>query len=335
MKNRIEPVLVAIIVIAGAFFTRATADGVPKVRIAKFDGDRVAAISYTFDDNLRDQYTIAAPMLDEFGIKGTFFVIAGLTAETPEEGERKRDDRNMRKFWGGISWPELRDLADRGHEIANHTWSHPALTKLSPEDLDMQIRKARETIEARVGKAPLTIAFPGNGSNPEVRAAALRDHVAFRSYQQSISGKSTVRSLEKWTDRQVREGNWGILMIHGISEGYASLTDPGILRAHLGHVKGREAEIWIDTFANVARYARERDDATLSVAGGSGEISVTLRGTLDPAVYDVPLTLVVEVDGARAAKAVRGKDPIPTTVRDDSILVRAAPGADPIRITWK
>src|SRR5262245_44670848 len=98
------------------------------VRIARFDGDRAAAISYTFDDNTRDQYTLAVPMLDECGFKGTFFVIAGKTAATPEEGVQKKANGNVRNLWGGISWPELKTMASHGHEIASHTWSHPALS---------------------------------------------------------------------------------------------------------------------------------------------------------------------------------------------------------------
>src|SRR5438874_1088243 len=83
---------------------------VPTIRIAKFAGDRAAAVSYTFDDNLRDQYTLALPMLNEVGFKGTFFVIAGKTAETPKEGEQKKEDSNVRNLWGGISWPELKKM---------------------------------------------------------------------------------------------------------------------------------------------------------------------------------------------------------------------------------
>jgi hypothetical protein len=38
------------------------AAGEPVVRIAKFSGDRSAALSYTFDDGLRDQYTVTVPI---------------------------------------------------------------------------------------------------------------------------------------------------------------------------------------------------------------------------------------------------------------------------------
>ena len=55
------------------------------IRIAKFKGDRAAALSFTFDDNLRDQYDVAVPLPNKYGIRATFFVIPGRTPETNEE----------------------------------------------------------------------------------------------------------------------------------------------------------------------------------------------------------------------------------------------------------
>ena len=42
---------------------------IPKVRIAPFKGDKACAISYTFDDALRDQSILAAPMLEKYGFR--------------------------------------------------------------------------------------------------------------------------------------------------------------------------------------------------------------------------------------------------------------------------
>ena len=105
----------------------AVADTPPTARIAQFSGDRAAAISYTFDDGLRDQYTVAVPMLNEVGLKGTFFVIPNSTPETLEDAE-KNDAK--KRAWGGVTWSELKEMAGQGHEIASHTWSHPNLEKL-------------------------------------------------------------------------------------------------------------------------------------------------------------------------------------------------------------
>lgn len=307
----------------------------PQVRVARFAGDRPAALSYTFDDNLRDQYTLAVPMLNAVGFKGTFFVIAGKTAETPEEAGQKDGKGNTRNLWGGISWPELKKMAEQGHEIANHTWSHPSLAKLPPAEMEAEISKAYEAIATRIGRPPLTLAFPGNGSNPDVRAVALKRHVAYRAYQQSLSGKSTAGSLNAWADRLVLEKKWGVLMAHGIAAGYAAMSDPEIFRAHVAHVKSRERDIWVDTFARIACYEKERDDAKLTVSGGQGSVVCLLSGTLDPQVYTVPLTLCIAAPGAVSAAATRGGQALPAQVAEGAVLVDAVPGAQPIEVSWR
>lgn len=333
MKRRLPRLSLVLLLIAR---TVCAQGATPVARIAHFDGDRPAAISYTFDDNLRDQYTLAVPMLNEVGFKGTFFVIAGKTAEMPEEGEKKKEDGNVRNLWGGISWPELKKLSEQGHEIASHTWTHPALTKLSPEELDAQLSMACDAIKAHIGKPPLTIAFPGNGSTPEVQAAALKYHVAYRAYQQSTSGKSTVASLNAWADKLVQEKKWGILMTHGIAEGYAALSDPEILHEHLKYVKAHERDIWVDTFANIARYEKERDGAKLTVSETkAGSVICTINSTLDPKLYDVPLTIVFDAKGATSARAVRTGKELPAHVEKDFIYVETAPSPQLVTITWK
>lgn len=312
--------------------TAAANDALPTARIAHFAGDRAAAISYTFDDNLRDQYTLAVPMLNEVGFKATFFVIPGETAETAEEAEKRKFQK---RAWGSISWPELKEMASQGHEIASHTWSHPNLQKLSPAEMDAQFSKACEAIKSRIGKPPLTLAFPFNASNPEVEAAALKYHLAYRATQFGIGEKSTVESLNAWADKQVQEKQWGIVMIHGIATGYAALSDAEILRTHLKYVKGREDDIRVDTFANVARYQKERDAAKLRISGRTGNVICVLSSTLDSQLYDVPLTLVIEAKGASSAYAEREGKPLPVRVENGSIYVEAAPGVLPITVTWK
>lgn len=44
----------------------------PSVSIAKYAGVRKAAISLTFDDGIQEQFTLVAPHLDKYGLKGTF-----------------------------------------------------------------------------------------------------------------------------------------------------------------------------------------------------------------------------------------------------------------------
>src|ERR1700761_4932706 len=43
--------------------------------IAKFKGDRAAAVCYSFDDGIKDQYDITYPMFKKLDLTATFFVI--------------------------------------------------------------------------------------------------------------------------------------------------------------------------------------------------------------------------------------------------------------------
>ena len=181
-------------------------DAIPSARIAAFAGDCAAAISYTFDDGLRDQFTHAVPMLNEVGFKGTFFVIPGSIAETTTDAERRKNDK---RAWGTITWTELQSMSSQGHEIASHTWSHPSLPKLSPTEMDAELSKSYDAIKTHIGKPPLTIAFPFNQSTPEVRAAALKYHVAYRAYQVGTGSNTTTASLNTWADKLVKEKQWG------------------------------------------------------------------------------------------------------------------------------
>jgi peptidoglycan/xylan/chitin deacetylase (PgdA/CDA1 family)/lysophospholipase L1-like esterase len=304
----------------------------PHARIAQFSGDRAAAVSYTFDDGLRDQYTLAVPMLNEVGFKGTFFIIPGSTAETPQLAEQKQNDK---RAWGSISWPELKTMAAQGHEISNHTWSHRNMLKLSVAEFELELSKACDAIKARLGQPPLTLAFPFNQSTPELHAAALKHHVAFRAYQTGLSEKSTVESLNAWADKQVHDKTWGILMAHSLANGYAALKDPEILRSHLHYVKSRDRDIWVDTFANIARYEKQRDDAKLEVSGRAGNLTCKLSSRLDPELYNIPLTLSIDAPGATSAIARSAGAEVPVQIVGGKLLVEAIPDSQTIVITWK
>lgn len=311
-----------------------TAFSQPAARIAHFCSDRVAAISYTFDDGLRDQYTVAVPMLNEVGFKGTFFVIPGRVSATVADAENRKNDK---RAWGTITWDELREIAKQGHEIGSHTWSHTGFTKQTAEQVEEELTKSRDAIQEHLGTTPQTIAFPFNQASPENKETTLKYYVAFRSYQFGVGGeKSTVESLNTWADTQVRDKKWGVVMAHGIAYGYAALTDPEILRAHLKYVKGRAADIWVDTFANVARYEKERDDARLTVSTSAPRrVVCILTSTLDPKIYDVPLTIVLDIASTKSARAVRSGQDLPVRVAGSTLQVDAVPSSEPITVTWK
>ena len=306
--------------------------GQPAIRIAPYQGGRVAALSYTFDDGLRDHYTLAAPMLEEFGFHGTFFIIGKVVADTDEQAAGKKPGAH-----GGISWGQVKDLATRGHEIGNHSWSHRQLIKCTPEELADEIDHNRTVLTEKLGQPPLTFAYPGNGSNEQVRVAVLKDHVAARDRQFEI-GQTTLTAADAnaWADDNVAKGGWGIAMIHAISAGYHALSSPEVLRQHFAYVKSQESKLWVDTFANVARYVAERDAAKVTVSKlDARSVLFVVNSTLANPPYSVPLTLILDAPGVRTATAERGAKALPVVVREGRVLIDAVPAPEEIRVTWE
>ena len=83
----------------------------PPYQIGTWQGFRQAAITYTFDDDLPNQYAIAVPMFNAKGFKMTLFTV---TTWLP-----------------GGDWSPVQTAASYGHEIASHTVTHPDLSTSS------------------------------------------------------------------------------------------------------------------------------------------------------------------------------------------------------------
>jgi len=88
-------------------------------------------IAMTFDDGPHPKLTpMLLDILKERGIKATFFLVGKNTADYPEIAQR---------------------IVAEGHEVANHTWAHPQLTKLSPVALKKEIADTNAAIYQATG----------------------------------------------------------------------------------------------------------------------------------------------------------------------------------------
>lgn len=80
--------------------------------IATWDNWCKAAVTFTFDDGglLTESHKVAAKELEQFGFKGTFYLV---TDWCDSHG----------------SWNDYKAFAQNGHEIGSHTVSHPSNCK--------------------------------------------------------------------------------------------------------------------------------------------------------------------------------------------------------------
>jgi peptidoglycan-N-acetylglucosamine deacetylase len=100
-------------------------------------------IAMTFDDGPSAKLTPKLlDLLAAHHIKATFFLIGENAAEYPDIVARE---------------------AREGHEIANHSWSHPNFGKMSDDGVRGQLRKTDDAIKSAMGKSP-TLMRPPYGS---------------------------------------------------------------------------------------------------------------------------------------------------------------------------
>ncbi|WP_160031519.1 polysaccharide deacetylase family protein [Paenibacillus sp. An7] len=109
-------------------------------------------VAFTFDDGPHPLYT--KQVLDIFrdvNGKATFFMI-GQEMDAYEE--------------------IAREVHAAGHEIANHTFSHPDLTKLKLEEVRTELQQADEKIRHLTGKPVLNFRPPYFSVNEDILALA-------------------------------------------------------------------------------------------------------------------------------------------------------------------
>lgn len=125
-------------------------------------------ILVTFDDGLRSNYEVAAPLLDEYGLTGWFMIPAAVpTLERAEEAPFVRDRliqtapplEGRRTF---MSWDEVRDLDRHGHQIVCHSYGHKRLgVGLTADEIEEEVAGSRALMEANLGHPVRSFAWVG------------------------------------------------------------------------------------------------------------------------------------------------------------------------------
>ena len=111
---------------------------------------RTAAV--TFDDGPFPIYTtLLLDTLDRLGVKATFFLVGREVQAYP---------------YFALA------IVRAGHEIANHTFNHVNLTRLSAEQVAEEITRAQKTITDVIGQPPRYFRPPGGNYNSMVLRAA-------------------------------------------------------------------------------------------------------------------------------------------------------------------
>lgn len=105
-------------------------------------------IALTFDDGPHPRLTPRIlEILDRYGVRATFFLIGKNVSDYPSAA---------------------RLIAERGHEIGNHTYSHVRLDRVSPSRAEEELARCSEAIEQVCGVRPTLFRPPEGGISEEL-----------------------------------------------------------------------------------------------------------------------------------------------------------------------
>ncbi|MFD9435769.1 polysaccharide deacetylase family protein [Streptomyces sp. NPDC060002] len=115
------------------------------------DCKKVTCLALTFDDGPAAPETATLlSYLAQYKARATFFTVGQNVAAHPDL---------------------VRAEARAGHEVGNHSWNHPDLTKLTPEQVASQLNRTSAAVKAATGKAPTLFRPPYGAVNAQVKAA--------------------------------------------------------------------------------------------------------------------------------------------------------------------
>jgi len=121
----------------------------------------------TFDDGMRNNNTVARPILEEYGIPATVYVTVGFLGGMSPWIGAGGDGAMMQES-------ELRELAGAGWELGAHTITHADLSMLDYHACREEIEGSREAIERIAGVRVETFAYPF-GRYGQAAISATRD----------------------------------------------------------------------------------------------------------------------------------------------------------------
>ncbi len=120
----------------------------------KMELDTDAAI-ISFDDGDLSVYAVAYPLLRDYGIKATFFLIAGSVGDI-----------------GYMNWTQIKEMeasrnpeGERLFSFGSHSTSHACMGDLDRATLEKELRGSKQLIEDNTGEKVRFLALPfGSGS---------------------------------------------------------------------------------------------------------------------------------------------------------------------------
>ncbi len=310
------------------------------VSVKKWKDDKTAAFSFTFDDCMQSQYDYVFPMFEQYGFRGTFFLITGPL------------DDPWGPYWRYGTWPEFIEMSNAGQEMGSHTITHAHLGNLAIGDtsttgtLLYELYQSKKSIERKIpNKKCIVLAYPYSEYDNDVinytslfyeSARAISEDpvdsslsgqdwytvgsrvIEFDSLRNSPSDDlDELQAFYDYVDNSINQGGWGLLQAHDVIpfDSIQSAIDQGSYQpisvqwfeSACQYVSDASdnGDVWVAPMGEVTKYMKERDSYDYNIISVTDtSIILNVTDTLENDIYNYPLTADIIVPDGWSAVSV-------------------------------
>jgi len=163
----------------------------------------------TFDDGYKSWITDVVPLLKELELPATFFVSSGFVGLSKESEadflQSKLLIPDSSKAMGGLTFEDLRNIAEEGFTIGGHTLNHCNLAELrNSNQLRYEIAEDKIKLEELIGKKIQFFAYPfGALHNPEINLTDVLRDCGYIAAVTTVSGFNRVNTNPYLLHREI------------------------------------------------------------------------------------------------------------------------------------
>lgn len=108
-----------------------------------------ALLALTYDDGFEECYTVIAPILEKYGLKGAFFINANFI-DSDDNYRKQFNVRTNNYVKKPMSWEQVIDLHKRGHLIGSHGLDHFNFENLNTNEITQQVEVNKKILEEKL-----------------------------------------------------------------------------------------------------------------------------------------------------------------------------------------
>jgi peptidoglycan/xylan/chitin deacetylase (PgdA/CDA1 family) len=195
-------------------------------------------VSITFDDAWASVHNNAFPLLEQYNMDSTQYLLSGKTADP--------------LYMTGAMMTAMKNA---GHEVASHTIDHADLATLTSAQVQQQLQTSKSSLKQLTGVTPVNFASPYGSVNQNVLTQIKKYYGShrgvipgynsknyFNPYNikvQNITNATTLTQVQAWIAKAQATNTWLVLVYHQVEanptvpEEAQYNTTPAQLESHL------------------------------------------------------------------------------------------------------